>query len=177
MKSYFPSLRFLAAGIARGSGISNTDANNMNPLFSQGVPYKVYNAIFGVYFLWNVMDYPKIRREYKSQVSESQEAKALYEEEKLKIDGQIENAQVQYQIALSQTLEAPIQLNSAIDAYSQSNARYQSGLSTIVELTQSSYILVRAQTDYAISRTNLWRAQLLKAAAIGNFDLFIQNIK
>jgi outer membrane protein TolC len=176
-KSYFPSVRLLAAGIARGSGISNTDPNVASPLFSQGVPYKVYNALFGVYFLWNVLDYPRIRREYKAQVFESQEAKTAYEEEKLKIDGQVENARIQFRIAQNQTLEAPVQLNSAVDAYNQSDARYQSGLATIVELTQSSYILVRAQSDYAIARTNLWRAQLLKAAATGNFDLFIQNVK
>jgi outer membrane protein TolC len=71
--------------------------------------------------------------------------------------------------------EAPIQVKSASDAYQQKDVLYRNGLSNIVEVTQALYIVNRSETDRDIAYTNVWQALLLKAAASGNFGLFINE--
>jgi hypothetical protein len=48
-------------------------------------------------------------------------------------------------------------------------------LSNIVDLTQALYILNRAETNRDIALTNLWQALLLKAAAAGDFGIFMNQ--
>jgi hypothetical protein len=52
---------------------------------------------------------------------------------------------------------------------------YKNGLTTIVEVTQALYTLNRAETDRDISNNNVWQALLLKAAASGDFSLFLNE--
>jgi len=173
MKSYLPSLNFIGAGSGRGSGVSSANDNNYNTGISNGMSYDAYNYLLGIYFLWNVLDYPRIRSKYRSEQMYAQESKSEYEEEKLKVQSELNNAQVQLEVARSQAAEAPIGLKSAMDAYSSSNARYQAGLTTLADLTQNVYLLNSAESDLVIAYNNVWRALLLKAAAAGDMNLFL----
>jgi outer membrane protein TolC len=71
--------------------------------------------------------------------------------------------------------EAPIQVKAASDAYLQKNTLYKNGLTTLVDLTQALFTLNRAETDRDIAFTNVWQALLLKSAALGNYDIFINE--
>jgi hypothetical protein len=42
---------------------------------------------------------------------------------------------------------------------------------------QALYNLNRAETDMSVAYINVWQALLLKAAASGDFDLFIKQVK
>jgi hypothetical protein len=53
---------------------------------------------------------------------------------------------------------------------------YKTGLSNLVDVTQARYALIRAETDRDIAYNNVWQALLLKAAAAGNFNLFINEL-
>jgi hypothetical protein len=57
----------------------------------------------------------------------------------------------------------------------QKNTLYKNGLTTIVDLTQALYLLNRAETDRDIAYTNVWQALLLKSAALGDFNVFINE--
>jgi outer membrane protein TolC len=173
MKSWLPSLKFIAAGMGRGSGISSTNDNNFSPRISDGLSYDAYNYLLGVYFLWNVLDYSKIHNQYKSEMMYAQESKMAYDEEKLQVQSEFNNALVQLTVARSQAAEAPIGLKSATDAYSSSNARYQAGLTTLVDLAQNIYLVNNAESDLVIAYNNVWRALLLKAAASGDLNIFL----
>jgi hypothetical protein len=52
---------------------------------------------------------------------------------------------------------------------------YKNGLTTLVDLTQALFTLNRAETDRDIAFTNVWQALLLKSAALGNYDIFINE--
>ncbi len=173
MKSYLPSLKFIAAGMGRGSGISSTNDNAYSPRLSEGLSYDAYNYLLGVYFLWNVLDYPRIHNQYKSEWMYAQESKSEYDQEKLKVQAELNNAMVQLTVARSQAAEAPVGLKSALDAYSSSNARYQAGLTTLADLTQNIYLVNNAESDLVIAYNNVWRALLLKAAASGDMTIFL----
>jgi hypothetical protein len=77
--------------------------------------------------------------------------------------------------AMANYLEAPIQVKAASDAYLQKTVMYKNGLSNIVDVTQALFILNHAETDRDIAYSNVWQALLLKAAAAGDFGIFINQ--
>jgi len=174
-KSYLPTLKYLATGSARGSGISNTGVYSSN--ISDGLQFSRYNYMVGAYLLWNVTDIFRITHEYKSRMYEVQRDNALLNETRLNLNRQLENANIQLSLAIEQAKEAPIQLNAATGGFNQSKARYQSGLGNLVELSQSLYILTRAEADYSITYNNTWRSLLSIAAAAGDINLFLNSAK
>ncbi|RYG04740.1 MAG: TolC family protein, partial [Chitinophagaceae bacterium] len=99
---------------------------------------------------------------------------------------ELADQQIKAQLALSETKianalknydEAPKQVNAASSAYLQRTVLYKNGLTNIVDVTQSLYTLNRAETDRDIAYNNVWQAFLLKAAASGDFQLFINGLK
>ncbi len=52
---------------------------------------------------------------------------------------------------------------------------YKNGLSNIVDITQALFALNRAETDRDIANNNVWQALLLRAAASGDFGLFLNE--
>ncbi len=175
MRSYLPSIKFIAAGMGRGSGISSTNDNYYSAHLSDGLSYDAYNYLLGVYFLWNVLDYPRVHNEYKSEQMYALESKSVFDEQRLKAQAELDNAQVQISIARSQAVEAPVGLKSAAEAYASSDARYKAGLATLADLAQNSYLLNSAESDLVIAYNNVWRALLLKAAAAGDMNLFLNS--
>jgi len=59
----------------------------------------------------------------------------------------------------------------------QKTVLYKNGLTNIVDVQQALYNLNRAETDMSVAYINVWQALLLKAAASGDFDLFIKQVK
>ncbi|WP_229214340.1 TolC family protein [Dyadobacter flavalbus] len=174
-KSYLPSISLLAAGWARGSGISNKD-DSYRTDFASGVGYQVYNYLFGISTRWNLTNIAKVRNDYKSEQFQVERFKELYETQKLQLDRQLREAQMQLQLSLEQARLTPVQLGAAQRAYNQAEARYQSGLTDLFTLAQSVNALNRAEIDKFVTNGNVWRALLMKAAAAGDMSLFLNQI-
>ncbi len=66
-------------------------------------------------------------------------------------------------------------MNAASAAYLQKSVLYKNGLSNIIDVTQALYALNRAETDRDIAFANVWQALLFKAAASGDFKIFINE--
>jgi outer membrane protein TolC len=174
-RSYLPTLKYLATGGARGSGISNTGIYSNS--FSDGVQFSRYNYMIGAYFLWNVTDIFRITHEYKSRMFEVQKDNALLNETRLNLTGQLENANAQLSLAIAQAKEAPVQVSAATAGFNQSKARYQSGLANLAELSQNLFVLARAEADFSITYNNTWRSLLSVAAAAGDINLFLNAVQ
>ncbi|HMI66767.1 MAG TPA: TolC family protein [Cyclobacteriaceae bacterium] len=176
-----PSISLLAAGWARGSGISDKLKDNgdfiYNSSFGAGVPFRAYNYMIGFSTIWNVTSLFKTGNEARGQRSVAKMAEERYNEENLKVAGELERARFRYQAALDVARQAPIQLQAAQDAFDQAKARYDAGLSTILELTQTFAVLNRAEVDASVAKGNVWRSILQFAAARGDFSVFTDNLK
>ena len=85
----------------------------------------------------------------------------------------IRNAKIEIKAAMDQALEAPIGMKAAEDAFNQTKARYDNGLATVVDLSQSNYLLNEAALDVVTSKINVWKAVLIEAAVEGNINLFL----
>jgi outer membrane protein TolC len=176
-----PSISLLAAGWARGSGISDRLKDNgdfvYNTSFGAGVPFRAYNYMIGFSTIWNVTSFFRTGNEARGQRSVAKMSEEKYNEETLKLASELERARFRYQASLEVARQAPIQLQAAQDAFGQAKARYDAGLSSILELTQTYALLNRAEVDASVAKGNVWRAILQYAAATGDFQLFTDNLK
>jgi outer membrane protein TolC len=64
----------------------------------------------------------------------------------------------------------PVQLEAARAAERQANARYQSGLGTLIEVAEAQRLLTQAEIDDSLARLAIWRALLGVARANGDLD-------
>jgi outer membrane protein TolC len=175
-RSFLPSVSLVAAGWARGSGVSNTD-DSFHTDFQSGTKYQVYNYLFGVAARWTLSDYASIRQRHKSEEQRVVRDNELYAEQHLQQQRQWREGEMQYETARAQARTAPVQLAAAQQAYNQAGARYRSGLTDLPTLLQSMVTLNRAEADVAIAYSNVWRSLLMMAAVQGDLSLFLNAIK
>jgi len=180
-RSALPSISLLGATFASGSGIAdklNSDGGFIyNKTFSDGVSFRAYDYFVGISTVWNITNSYRNQIEGRKQLYLMKEAEENYNQQKLQLDGELAKVNLRYINSKEIAGEAPIQLRAASDAFSQSKARYDNGLNTIIELTQTYALLNRSEVDLAVANGNTWLSLLLVAATSGNLDLFIQNIK
>jgi outer membrane protein TolC len=176
--SYLPSLHFLSAGWARGSGVESINNNYvLNSSLSQGIPFTAYNYMVGLSLIWNLTSVARISSEYKRQTLHSKSAQYTYNRVYIESKAELNQANLEFENALSEVRESPVQYRAAMDAYNQSKSRYDAGLSSFFEISQALYVLNRAEADQLASYNNLWRALLKQAAATGDLNIFTGNIK
>jgi outer membrane protein TolC len=177
-RSYLPTINYLGAGMARGTGFGNSNSlTNYNQSFDAGTSYKRYNYMLGAYILWNILDFSRVNHTYKSNVSMTSRFQYEYDEQELKLHGMVKNAQLEQRVAKQRIIQSNEQFNSAQSSYKQSLARYQSGLSILPELSQSLLQLNRAEADVSIAQYSSWRALLSLSASTGDIDLFLNQTK
>ena len=174
----FPVFSLFSVAQTRGSGFNAaylTDQTAYNKGYWDGVKPSRSNYLFGVGVTWNITTPLRISHQVKSQRYISQGLQDEYDLVQQQLNAQLALARTRIKNALDNYMEAPIQVNAASDAYLQRTVLYRNGLTNIVDVTQVSYTLNRAETDRDIAYANVWQALLLKAAASGNFSLFINE--
>lgn len=175
-RSYLPSISLVGAGWGRGSGVSNQD-DSFHTDFSSGVRYQVFNYLVGVSTRWNLTNILKTRHDYRAEQFQVERFKSLYRIQELQLDRQSRESEIQFQLSLAQARLTPVQLAAAQRAFNQAEARYQSGMTDLFTLAQSVNALNRAEVDRFVTNGNAWRSLLLKAAAAGDLDLFLSQIR
>lgn len=174
-RSYFPTMSLFGVLQTRASGFNSDYATNQNS-FSQnyldGVDPNRSNYLVGIGITWNLTTPFRASKQVSSQKFISQGLQEEYNQVETDIKSQQNLADAKIKNAMANYNEAPIQVKAAAQAYLQKLTLYKNGLTTLTDLTQTLYVLNRAETDRDIAFTNVWQALLVKAAATGNFDLF-----
>ena len=174
-RSFLPSISFVGAAWARGSGVSPAD-DSFQTDFASGTHYSVYNYLLGVSSRWTITDYVPVRQRYRSEKFRTIRDQELYQEQNLRVQRQLKESTMQYDVLLDQAKTAPQQLASALQAYQQASARYKSGLTDLPTLLQSMITLNRAEADLAIAYSSVWRSLLAVAAAKGDLSVFLESV-
>lgn len=172
---FYPSFSLVGIFQTRGSGFSSQYAADQtaytHSIFEGFRPVRS-NYLIGIGATWNLTQPLRYAQQVRSQDLIS---KGLQEEQNLvnqQLAAQLELADVKMANALALHREVPIQLKAASDAYQQKSVQYKNGMTTLVEVTQAMYALIRAETDRDISNSNVWQALLLRAAAMGDYGVF-----
>jgi outer membrane protein TolC len=163
----------------RGSGFSNTysilDPDAFTKSYGSGINPTRSNYLVGIGLTWDLTSPLRIQQQVQAQRFISKGLKNEYEVLNQNLTDQLILYDSKIQHAMANYVQAPIQVQAAHDAYIQKSVMYQNGLSNIVDLTQALFGLNRAETDRDIAYNNVWEALLLKAAATGDFGLFINE--
>ncbi len=173
-KSYQPKIVLLGGLWGRGSGIQYNDQYKG---MASGLGYQRFNYAAAVSFVYDLFDAVHRRdkmseNNFKISASENEYNQ---EAEDLTINLQKANNVIN---TIDQNLkEMPLQMQAAKDAYNQRLAQYNAGIINLIDLTNASFVLYRAQSDYVQLLDDWYTANLNKAAITGNLDQFIQSIK
>ncbi|WP_288438425.1 TolC family protein [uncultured Chryseobacterium sp.] len=172
---YYPSFSMVGIIQTRGSGFGNNYAQNQNDFSSSywdGIHPTRSNYLLGIGVSWNLTQTYRLSKEISAQDYVSQGLKHEYDLAEQQLKAQLDLSDNKWKNAVLIYDQVPVQLKSATDAYIQRSVLYKNGLTDLVDLSQAIYALVRAETDRDIAVSNVWNALLLKAAAMGDFSVF-----
>jgi outer membrane protein TolC len=175
----YPVLSLVGVLQSRGSGFENTYNEQNSKAFTHnywtGIEPVRSNYLIGVGVTWNLTNIRRVNQQVTAQQWASKGLQDEYEviDQQIKVQSQLADQRMKH--AIANYNEAPVQMKAASDAYLQKTVLYRNGLTNIVDVTQALYTLNRAETDRDIAINNVWQALLLKAAASGDFSLFINE--
>jgi len=172
---YFPAFSLVGVLQTRASGFGSsyaTDRSDFTHSAWDGFRPSRSNFLLGLGVTWNLAQPIRYSHQVRSQELVN---RALLEEYNLasqRLNAQLELAGSKIANALENYREAPVQVKAAADAYLQKSVMYKNGLTNLVELNQTLYALIRAETDRDIAGNHVWQSLLMKAAALGDYSVF-----
>lgn len=176
---YYPTISLVGVYQMRGSGFGSDYAINQQSFthrYLDGIQPSRMNYLFGIGVVWNLTQPFRMHKQVQAQRLTSSGLQHEYDLAAQQLDAQLTLSGIKIKNALSNYMEAPIQVEAASDAFLQRSVLYKNGLTNLVDVTQALYLLVRAETDRDIAYNNVWQALLLKAAASGDFSLFLNEL-
>ena len=170
-RSFVPRFFTQAALSGRGSGANpdGTDASGLN-----GLGLERMNYAAGITITFPLFDYFSNRAQKKIAAASQRAEEARYDQMLQDLSDQVEQALATLEGAKRVAENTPIELQAARASETQARARYQAGLATIVEFSESEGLLVQAEIDDALARLNVWRGLEGVAAAQGNLEPLVQ---
>ena len=177
---YYPTFSLAGVLQTRASGFGNAYAQNLDDYsmsYWNGINPTRTNYLFGIGVTWNITQPYRLSQQVKAQNFITKGLQEEYSLTEKQLQAQLQLSQTKWANAIAVYKQVPMQLEAANEAYIQRSALYQNGLATIVDLSQSIFALIQAETDRDIAISNVWQALLLKAAATGNFSLFEDELQ
>jgi outer membrane protein len=172
-RSYFPKFNFQSALYGRGSG-ANTDGTFAGG--TNGLGIDRWNWAAGLTVTFPIFDVFSIHDRKAIQAANERGEQARYQQIVLDLNGQLRKAQASLEGARQVAEATPVELAAARDTETQTRARYQAGLATIVEVSEAQSLLVQAEIDDALARLAVWQNAASVAASQGDLQPFLQLV-
>jgi len=179
-KSILPGVNLFGIFQSRGSGFADdytAGSHDYTGGYWAGINPARSNYVAGLSISWNIFSAAKIKHQLLAQQSISKGLQNEYDLIDTQLKDELLLANQRIETGLQAWKEAPVQLKAAQDAYVQKSVLYKNGLTNIIDLQQALYLLNRAETDMSVAYVNVWQALLQKAAATGDFNLFLNQVK
>jgi outer membrane protein len=174
-KTDYPRIFLQAEGFARGSEVPNNGVIDGN---WNGLAPSRGNWIAGVTITFpNLFDLKALSSEKQIARANERSQQATYEKTIQDVTGEVQAALSALKSAELVAQQTPIELTAARESETQSRARYDAGLATIVEVAEAESLLAQAETDDAVARINVWRGLFGVAYAQGNLDPFLDLLR
>ncbi|MFY7730807.1 MAG: TolC family protein [Flavobacterium sp.] len=178
-REYWPTFSLFGVFQTRASGFKSNYASDQNAFtqnYWDGVSPNRQNYLAGVGLTWNLTAIARSSKKVSAQKLITEGLQEEYKAVDNQLKAQLDAANARINFAMQNYGEAPRQVKAAQQAYVQRTTLYKNGLTNLVDVTQALYTLNRAETDRDVIYTNVWQALLLKAAATGDFNLFINEL-
>ncbi len=171
----YPAIYFQSSVYGRGSGaaLNGTFAGGLNGLGLERGNW----AIAATVMFPDLFDFVAKRAQKQIATANERAEAAHYDETIQQLTGQLEQGLAALEGARRIAQNTPIELRAARETEVQARARYQAGLTTMVEVADAESLLVRAETDDALARLAVWHNLAMLAAAEGNLDPFLEAVR
>jgi outer membrane protein TolC len=170
-----PRVLVQSSVFARGSGASPDGTLDTS---SSGLGLDRDNWAVGVQILFpNLFAFSSLRARKAEAEAARDEATALYDETLLLIESERDNAATLLRAARAIAAATPVELEAARLSEEQARARYQAGLTNLVDVADAQSLLTRAETTDQLARIDVWRALLAQAAAAGDLEPFVAAVR
>jgi outer membrane protein TolC len=170
-RSYVPSFSTLGAVSGRGAGTALT---GHFPGGTAGLAPDTFNWAVGVQVTFSAFDYFGLHQQKRIQDAKIEAERARYDLSLSNVSTASEQARATLAGARQVAVNTPAELGAARASEQQQQARYRSGLATVVDVTAAEGVLAQAEADDAIARLSVWRAEFGVAAAQGDLQSFLQ---
>jgi outer membrane protein TolC len=178
-RSIMPGVNLFGIYQARASGFQYNYTPEFPERYSQnysdGVKPSRYNYVAGVSLAWNLISPLRVRQQVHAQRYIAEAYRNEYDQINQELQNQLILSDQRIQVSIQSVQEVPLQYKAASDFYVQKTALYRNGLTNMVDLQLALLAFNRAELDKSVAYINVWQALLLKAAASGDFDLFINQ--
>jgi outer membrane protein len=169
-----PRLYLQSSLFARGSG---ANANGQLDGSLAGLGLERANWAAGVQIVFpNAFDFASLRGRKAAAAANTRAETARFDEAMLTVTSEQQAAAAMVLAARAIAANTPVQLAAAQQNESQARARYQAGLTGIVEVADAQSLLAQADVQDQLARIDVWRALLARAAAEGTLAPFLSLI-
>jgi outer membrane protein len=169
--SFRPRLFFNGALAARASG-ANVDGSIAG---SHGLWPDVPNWAAGLTVSFPFLDVAANRARLAMDSADAAASQARLQGVTQRKQIEIRQADVMLDAAVRMAGHIPVQLSAARQADAQARARYEAGLTSILEVADAQRLLAQAESEEALASLAVWRARLALAAASGDLAPFITD--
>lgn len=173
-RTWFPRFFTQASSYARGTG-ANPDGTTGGAL--SGIGPNIHNWAAGITVTFPALEQPSLRARQKAEQHRRLAETARYDQLMTELNARLARARVSVDAAVKIAAQTPVQLDAARTAERQARARYEAGLSSLVELAEAQRMLTQAEIDDSLARLSIWRGLLAVAAASGDLTPFLQQVK
>jgi outer membrane protein TolC len=165
-----PKFELQSALYARGTG-ANADGTTGGA--GSGLAPNIYNWGVGFTVSFPLFEGPRTKavRETEQRLARAEMANVKRAQQDL--TAQAERAKAALEASVKLRGIAPEQTAAARTSFEQSQARYQAGLGTMLELADAQRTLTQAEIDEALAGLAVWRAHLALASARGDLQPFL----
>lgn len=171
----YPRIFLQAEGFGRGSEVPNNGSiiGNWN-----GLAPARGNWIAGFTITFpNVFDFKALSAEKQMAKATENSQQALYDKAIQDLTGRVQAALAQLKGAQLVAGQTPIELVAARASETQSRARYDASLATLVEVADAEGLLAQAEMDDAVARLNVWRSLFGVAYEQGDLQPFLNILR
>ncbi|MBI2687929.1 MAG: TolC family protein [Acidobacteria bacterium] len=172
-KGWYPKFSLQAAAFGRGTGarVTGPFAGGAHGLYPDRGNWAV-----GFTATLPVLDYKQLRARKEVELqrqSREQSRKELVERE---LSGKLAQANAQLDAARRIAVLTPRQVQALQTTLEQAQARYRSGLGTLLEVADAQRQLTQAEIDASLAKLSVWRAELAIAYAQGDLEPFLARL-
>jgi outer membrane protein TolC len=118
----------------------------------------------------NLFDFATRRAREDAAAAHARTEAARLEESMLTTTSEQRAASARIEAARAIAASTPLQLDAARQSETQARARYDAGLSTIVDVADTQNLLAQAEFEDRLAKVEVWRALLGQAIAQGNLS-------
>lgn len=170
-RQLFPSFSVQGTTYARGTG-AKPDFTTLRG--ASGLAPDFYNWGLGFSVRFPILDYAPIRAQQAEQAANIRTEENRYKVIVTELEIRRNQALAAVHAAREVAQLTPAQLEAARAAASQAEARYKSGLATVIEVADAQRVLAQSEIDDGLARLGVWRALLTLRSVEGDLAPLLQ---